>query len=162
MSKKCSFLYGTLAVVLGVATGGSMVGPAYATDYSGSETIDLSADITDGIIIKNGANITLNLNGHTISTIESEDTIYVENGATLTISGDGEITNIAGKANIFNNGTVTINGGKITHTGNYYAILNHGEMIIEDATVTSTSEGNSMVVYSRNSILVMGRRMNLE
>lgn len=49
MSKKCSFLYGTLAVVLGVATGGSMVGPAYATDYSGSETIDLSADITDGI-----------------------------------------------------------------------------------------------------------------
>ncbi|MFR7820175.1 hypothetical protein [Candidatus Pseudoruminococcus sp.] len=146
MSKKCSFLYGTLAVVLGIATSGSMVGSVYATNYSGSETIDLSADITDGIIIKSGANITLNLNGHTISTTESEDTIYVENGATLTISGDGEITNIAGKANIFNNGVVTINGGKITHTGSYYAILNHGEMIIEDATVTSTSEGNSMVV----------------
>lgn len=146
MSKKRSFLYGALAAVLSIAAGGSMAVSVYATDYDASETIDLSADITDGIVVKSGANVILNLNGHTVGTTESEDAIYVENGATLTINGDGEITNANGYANIFNNGTVTINGGTVTHTGGYYAILNHGTMTIEDATVTSTSEGNSMVV----------------
>ncbi len=121
-----------------------LAGSAFATDVTADLT--LTGDITDGIVVKSGSDVTIDLNGYDISTTESEDTIYVENGATLTIKGNGEITNVAGYSNLFNNGTVTIEGGTLAHAGGYYGIANHGVMTIVDATVTGDVNTNSLIV----------------
>lgn len=115
-------------------------------DTSGS--LELSSDITDGIYVQSGTNIALNLNDITISSEAGKDTIYIEKGATLTLAGTGTITNVAGKANIFNNGKLYVDGDiAITHTGSYYAILNHGELAdIKSATITAEPSTNSVIV----------------
>lgn len=115
-------------------------------DTSGS--LELSSDITDGIYVQSGTNITLNLNDITVSPEAGKDTIYIEKGATLTLTGTGTITNVAGKANIFNNGKLYVNGNiTIKHAGDYYAILNHGELAdIKSATITAEPSTNSVIV----------------
>ena len=46
-----------------------------------------------------------------------------------------------------NNGVTTIDGDiTINHTGGYYAVLNHGEMIINKAKITADADTNSVVV----------------
>ena len=114
-------------------------------DTSGS--LELSSDITDGIYVQSGTNITLNLNDITVSPEAGKDTIYIEKGATLTLTGTGTITNVAGKANIFNNGKLYVNGNiTIKHAGDYYAILNHGELAdIKSATITAEPPTNSVI-----------------
>ena len=93
------------------------------------------------------------MNGKTLTNVSS-DTITVALGATLTITGTGTVDNVThGKAAIYNNGTVSLNGGSYTRSeekganknnsgGNScYNILNHGIMTIEK-TVSVTSSGH--------------------
>ena len=85
-------------------------------DADTSGAIQLEKDYTENIVIGEGKDITLDLNGHTISS-NSADTIYVKMGATLKIvdtseSASGKVDNQKhGHAAIFNNGTVTLEGG---------------------------------------------------
>ncbi|MCD7774726.1 MAG: hypothetical protein LUH40_03985 [Clostridiales bacterium] len=123
----------------------------------GGDTVVLEASVTEDITVT-GKSITLDLNGNTI-TNASGDTITVAIDASLTIEGDGTVDNISnGKAALFNNGTVVLNGGTYTRSaeagtyspnsanGNsYYVIVNHGEMTANDGIeVDSTSGYSSM------------------
>ena len=119
--------------------------------------ITLLKDVTENITIDNNKTVTLNLNGHKITNVSANtatDTIYVALNSTLTINGSGTVDNVShGKAAIFNNGTVVLNGGSYTRSqengqsseasgGNsYYNILNHGNMTI-NATVSVTQTGH--------------------
>lgn len=124
---------------------------------SGTGEVKLLSDTTEDIIISSG-DITLNLNGCTL-TNASGDTISVKIGATLTVTGDGTVDNKSnGKAAIFNEGTVILNGGTYDRTsetgssadvsgGNsWYTICNHGTMTInEGVTVKNTGSFSSMI-----------------
>ncbi len=106
---------------------------------SGGE-VTLSEDFTGNFTVAEGKNVTINLNGKTISNSESDKaTFTVAEGATLTINGEGNITNTAsGKPAIENNGTLTVNGG--TFSGVASAIeLRAGTLSITGGSFTATA-----------------------
>ncbi len=105
-------------------------------------TYTLQQDMVGDFVVSATAEVTINLNGHKV-TNKSGDTFTVNLGSTLNINGNGTVDNVShGKACVFNNGTVTLNGGTYTRSkengqskedagGNsYYNILNHGIMTI--------------------------------
>ena len=134
---------------------------------SSTQTVTLLKDVVEDIVIPSGKTITLDLNGKKLANASS-DTITVASGANLTITGKGTVDNVThGKADIYNNGTVILNGGNYTRSqeaenttetsgGNsYYNILNHGDMTIDGAVkVLSTGHFSSLVAngyYSYSS-----------
>ncbi|MCC8356881.1 MAG: hypothetical protein LJU34_03365 [Oscillospiraceae bacterium] len=116
------------------------------------DTITLIANTSEDVTIPSEANITLNLGNYTL-TNSSSDTITVSYGATLTIEGSGTVDNVTHTyAAIYNNGTVTLNGGTYTRSlengssNTYYTILNHGTMTINSGvTVSNTGNNSSMI-----------------
>lgn len=146
--RKSILVFGVAAlasVLANVAT----LAPVNAMDITSADdaTKNLTGTINDGLCIKSGADITINLDNATINAAAGKDTIYVEKGAKLTLTGTGTINNVAGYAGVFNNGETTIDGDiAINHTGGYYAVLNHGEMIIKKAKITADADTNSVVV----------------
>ena len=126
-----------------------------------SGEVTLGDNITASITIPAGKTVTLNLNGKTLTNEDGKDTIYVKMGGTLIINGPGTVDNVShGRAAIFNNGTVTLNGGTYIRSaekgtgkdgensanGNsWYTICNHGDMIVNvDVTVTNTGTYSSV------------------
>ena len=115
------------------------------------KTVKLLNDVSEDISVPANKEFKLDLNGHTL-TNASGDTITVAAKANLTIQGEGTVDNVThGKAAIYNNGTVTLNGGtytrsletgdKVTLKNTYYNILNHGIMTINNG-VTVKQDGN--------------------
>lgn len=120
--------------------------------------IVLDDDYNEDVVIPEGANVTIDLNGHSITNV-SDHTIL--NKGTLTIEGEGTIDNVShGKAALFNdvNATAVLNGGNYTRSeengqsstesgGNsYYNIVNHGSMTINDGvTVEQDGHFSSMI-----------------
>lgn len=105
-------------------------------------TYTLFKDMVGDFVVSANSAVTINLNGHKI-TNKSGDTFTVNSGSSLTIQGNGTMDNVShGKACVYNNGTVALNGGTYTRSkengknkgesgGNsYYNILNHGTMTI--------------------------------
>lgn len=104
---------------------------------SGETNIVLDADYTEDITIPSGKTVSIDLNGHTL-TSATKHTITVELGATLTVKGTGEIVNDNSYAAIFNNGTTVIESGTIRKTSkSYYNIANHGQMTINGGKVVN-------------------------
>ena len=131
------------------------------------ETIKLLRDVNEDVVVSAGLTLTLDLNGQTLTNVTS-DTITVEKGATLKVIGEGTVDNKSnGRAAVFNNGNVTLNGGTYDRTsesgesadisgGNsWYTICNHGTMTInKGVTVKNTGSFSSMIengYYSYNS-----------
>ena len=120
-------------------------------------TYDLTCSITGNFTVTAETPVTINLNGFTITNDPSSegtgDTFTVNPGSNLTISGEGTVDNTShGKAAIYNNGTVTLNGGTYTRSAenssdnSYYVILNHGEMTInEGVNIVSSSTSSSLI-----------------
>ena len=121
------------------------------------DTVTLLTNTAEDITIAQDKDITLDLNGKTL-TNSAGDTITVALGANLTIEGEGTVDNIShGKAAVYNNGFVTLNGGTYTRSketgdvkvdkNSYYNILNHGSMTInKDVTVEQSGNFSSLVV----------------
>lgn len=101
------------------------------------DTIKLTASFAASITIPADKNITLDLNGQTLTNEAGNHTIT--NEGTLTIKGDGTVDNVShAKAAVYNKqgATATLSGGKFTRSketgksdsvsgGNsYYNILN--------------------------------------
>lgn len=116
------------------------------------ETIKLAADITGDVVVPEGVNITIDLNGKKITNSGGHT---IMNNGTLTIEGEGTVDNIThGKAALYNKGTVTLNGGTFDRTqengqsdsssgGNsYYTIKNVGNMTINEGVNVLTAKGN--------------------
>lgn len=115
-------------------------------------TIKLAADITGDVVVPEGANITIDLNGKKITNSVGHT---IMNNGTLTIEGEGTVDNIThGKAALYNKGTVTLNGGTFDRTqengqsdsssgGNsYYTIKNVGNMTINEGVNVLTAKEN--------------------
>ena len=115
-------------------------------------TIKLAADITGDVVVPEGVNITIDLNGKKIT---NSDGHTITNNGTLTIEGEGTVDNIThGNAALYNKGTVTLNGGTFDRTqengqsdsssgGNsYYTIKNVGNMTINEGVNVLTAKGN--------------------
>ena len=131
---------------------------AFQKALNGSGDIRLTADVEGNFIVPDGATVTLNLNGKTI-TNEDDHTITVEKGGTLTITGSGTVDNVThARAAIWNEGTVILSGGTYTRSqengesaassgGNsYYNIVNHGTMTINSGvTVEQDGHFSSMI-----------------
>lgn len=114
------------------------------------DVIKLGQSFNESITIPAGKNITLDLNGQTL-TGGANDAIYVSLGATLTINdsvGNGSVkAATGGKAAVFNNGTTTINNGYYTRSaGQWYTIVNHGTMTIENAKADASIDGTSSLI----------------
>ena len=127
-------------------------------------TIKLIADTEENITIPSDKNIVLDLNGNKITNVYVEDYKYgkntITNNGTLRIEGSGTVDNVThGKAAIWNNGTIILDGGNYTRSeeagkydpygngGNsYYAIVNHGNMTINDATVEAKGGYSSLII----------------
>lgn len=96
----------------------------------------LSKDITDGIVVKKGSDVTINLGKYNVTNENDGDTIKIEEGAKATITGNGKVTsNTKGKAVLANYGTVVVKGGNYsreeTSTNGYYVFLNRGNATID-------------------------------
>lgn len=127
---------------------------------AGETTITLTENVTESITIPKGKTVTLNLNGKTLTNEAGKDTITVALGGTLTIEGTGTVDNVShGRAAVYNNGTVTINGGTFTRSleagtadpdsanGNsWYTICNHGVMTV-NAGATVKNKGTFSSVF---------------
>ena len=110
-------------------------------------TIILKNNVTGDFTIEEEQNITLDLNGYTI-TNTSKHTITNNGKLKIKDSSEektGTIDNVShGKATVWNNGTTTLEGGNFIrsqeagidadHNGgnSYYTLLNHGTMIVKD------------------------------
>ena len=110
----------------------------------------LTEDINDGIVVKSGSNIVVDLAGFNIKNEVGNHTIKIEKDAILTIKGNGNVSNVSNsKAPIYNEGKVTIESGtysRVDSKGNsYYVILNHGDMIINGGTFQVTNGISSLI-----------------
>lgn len=120
-------------------------------------TYNLTCSITGNFTVTAETPVTINLNGFTITNDPTSegtgDTFTVNPGSNLTISGEGTVDNTShGKAAIYNNGSVTLEGGTYTRSAenssdnSYYVILNHGEMTInEGVNIVSSSTSSSLI-----------------
>lgn len=132
-----------------------------------NDTITLLANVTEDVVVPTGKNITLGLNEHKITNV-ADHTITVKIGATLAITGTGTVDNVThAKAAIWNEGTVTLDGGAYTRsqetgtgpdvsgTNSYYNIVNHGTMTINSGVSVTQNGGFSSMIengyYSYNS-----------
>ena len=130
-----------------------------AVDNAGKgETVTLLQDTAEDIVIPEGAELTLNLNGKTLANHENHT---ITNKGTLTITGGGTVDNVThARAAIQNEpgGNVVLNGGAYTRSkengqnaeasgGNsYYNIVNHGTMEINSGvSVTQKGQFSSMI-----------------
>lgn len=123
-----------------------------------NDTVTLLADTTEDVVISK--NITLDLNGFTLTNTEGEHTIV--NNGTLTIKDSstaqtGTVDNVThGCGALVNNGTVILSGGtfersaekgKFEPYGNggnsWYTIANYGTMTINNGTTVKNAGGYS-------------------
>lgn len=165
--------------VMAMAEGANVVSTpdALKTAVANGGEVTLGDDITASITVKNGKPVTLNLNGHKLTNDADKDTIYVEMGGTLIINGTGTVDNVSHVcAAIFNNGTVTLNGGTYTRSaekgtgktgednanGNsWYTICNHGIMTVNPGvTVTNTGTFSSVFENGYQSYTGSKERQN--
>ena len=128
-------------------------------ENSTETTIIVSKDIeTSGapIVIPDGKNITLALAGNTVTGTASETAVIVAENAVLNIS-DGTIIAPSGKAGIENDGTAVLDNIKVLRTdggasakssvtNDYYVLVNHGTMTLNDGVyIEAPHSGTSLV-----------------
>lgn len=135
-----------------------------------SDTVKLLSDVTESITVENGKNITLDLNGKTLTNEADKHTIT--NNGTLTIkdsSNDkkGTVDNVSHQKGALVNdegATATLNGGTFMRsqekgsdpydngTNSYYTVQNGGTMTInEGVTVENKGAYSSNIANSGKS-----------
>ena len=141
---------------------------AAINEATGNATVTLLANVTEDVTVPAGKNVTLDLNGHNI-TNKSGHTITVENDGELNISdsvGTGVVDNTShGKAAIYNEGEVTLNGGTFERSvekgtyspygngGNsWYTIANYGTMEINTGVTVKNAGGYSSMIRNGGDV----------
>ena len=132
------------------------------------DTIVLQANVTEDVVIPRGKEVTIDLNGKTV-TNKSDHTIY--NNGNLTIVGSGTVDNVTHqKAAVYNNvgATAILNGGTYDRTsengkddatsgGNsYYTIKNFGTMTVNGEGVTVQTAGGNKDLGRFSSLVANG------
>lgn len=151
---------------VGTGTDVAMIGDATyetladaVTKANDGATIKLLKDTAEDITIPAGKTITIDLNGKTLTNVNSHTIL---NNGTLTITGAGKVDNIShGKGALYNKGTVFVNGGTFDRSkengknsndsgsNSWYTIKNVGTMTINDgATVQTAGKDASLGKFS--------------
>ena len=102
----------------------------------------MKSEITESITIATGQNISLDLNGKTLTGLVNNT---ISNYGTLIIDNEGKVTSF-NASTISNTGNLIKNGNGIienTTQADYSAILNTGNIIFNDGTISSTNIGIS-------------------
>ena len=132
----------------------------------GNDSYVMSEDTTAFVNVPAGVTATLDLGGKTLTNKADVHTIIVENGATLTITGNGIVDNVShGKAAIYNEGEVTLNGGTFERSaekgtyspygngGNsWYTIANYGTMEINTGVTVKNDGGYSSMIRNGGDV----------
>lgn len=113
-------------------------GPAFYVqkDETAWQTINLESDRDSTIVVHNGQNVIVNLNGHNVLP-KYGPAIMVARGGTIIVNGDGNLHAYGSEPAIRNNGSAVLNGGRFENNGNY-CVINHGSMIINGGEYTHT------------------------
>ena len=119
------------------ATMSNLVDWNVATSEGNEYTLNANNDgsaIKQDIVIQNGENVVLDLNGQTLTNFtDGCSTITVEvNGGTIT-------TTTQNCWGLTNNGTAKIQAGTFEQKGNFSVIMNAGDMTISGGTINVTS-----------------------
>ncbi len=139
----------------------TLAGAIKNADTTAAEIV-LKNNVTGEFTIEKDQNITLDLNGCTITNTNKEDTITNKGTLKITDSSDdktGTIDNIThGTAAVWNDGTAVLEAGTYIRSkesgktpgesgsNSFYNIVNHGNMTIEpDVTVKQEGSFSSMV-----------------
>ena len=104
----------------------------------------LTDNVTGGILIEAGKNVTLDLNGYSVTNDNTSKAAIINKG-TLTIKGTGNVSSSQPSTAAVTNypdAMMTIEGGEYT-SDQWYIIRNYGTMIIEDGTKVVAHESNT-------------------
>ncbi|WP_099466998.1 N-acetylmuramoyl-L-alanine amidase [Konateibacter massiliensis] len=121
----------------------------FQTALAGNGTVALSEDLNVDEVVEltlpegmEEAELTLELNGYTMSSEQAEALFYVAEGVTLSIAGEGSIVNKADNGSvIYNEGTVNLDNADLLATGSKsIGVLNNstlGEkgLVIKSGTI---------------------------
>lgn len=139
--------YIVTATVEGVEVGFTSLQDAIDACGTDEATITLLKDVQGSITIGAGQNITLNLNGKTLTNSGNAHTIY--NSGRLTVNGDGTVDNINhAHSALVNYGTAVLNGGLFTRSqedgtsgsNSWYVIINQGTMTVNAGVRVYTAQ----------------------
>ena len=122
-------------------------------DETGVYTLTLTGIADEDLIIRDGEEVILDLNGWMFVNFTKEcEAIKIEKGGKLTIvdnsaSQGGRVTHVADSTYgpITNLGTLIIEGGTFAVEDSFYVIRNEGTAIINGGTFTSTSTDTSLI-----------------
>ncbi len=137
-------------------------------------TIIQNIQLDAGVTIS-GKDVTIDLNGNTISNANSTNTdiITVDTKWSLTIKdsvGTGSITSVGTGSAIVNNGSLTVEGGSIVGSGS--AVVNNGNAEFDGGSVTGPVSNNGSIgidggdftapetTFTGNNILAFGGKFN--
>lgn len=150
-----------------------------AINNANGKTVTLLKNTTESITIGQDITVTLDLGKYTLTNSVGAHTII--NKGILTINGNGVVDNIShGKGALVNNGTATIESGKLTRSmeagkldtttgkrvngGNsWYVIDNNGAnatLTIKGGEVVNTSEYSSLIRNLEASLTVTGGKLS--
>lgn len=171
ITKRLATIIFALAVVLTTCPVSTAI-PAFADELesltSGGTIVTgdyrLDSDLTTPIKVKSFNSVTIDLNGHKITTAGTA----IENEGNLTFNGDGEVTSSGSEPVIINKGYLTVNSGTFTSAGTGVVISN-GRPSNEDGLAeadffgeTITLKGNTLFAinsdsdYSKSSVIIDG------
>ena len=135
---------------------------------SNGGTVILVDDVTESVTVDNGANVTIDLSGHTITNTSGSHTIT--NNGMLTVKdseGGGVVDNVThGKGALVNYDTVTVKGGTFTRSdeasesptdsgGNsWYVVDNQGDMTFDGGKVVNKSKFSSLVRNLKGTLTI--------
>ena len=117
------------------------------------ETVTLLEDVAEDITVAEGANLTLDLAGNTLTSVNSH---AIANSGTLTVTGEGSVVAATqSKAAVYNEGTFVAERGTFTRTADtgWYVIANRGAMTLEGVVVETANDTNdsSLIVNQTNT-----------
>lgn len=118
-------------------------------NVNSKSTIMLLEDRVENIIISEGKDIVLNLNGHTLSGVEGQKQDVLTNNGILTVtdSSESKMGAIVGNENgvaLTNNGNCTIDNGKISSD------TSNALVCLADTEITGGTIDGSVVVLTHN------------
>ncbi len=125
----------------GITTEQALIAAIDSAASGDTIALDGNITLTTTLTIGSGKNIILDLNGKTLTGPDSDDAILNQGTLTVMDSDTDEAGQLIGKkSGITNEGTLTVNSGKITAESDS-AISNKGTATVNDGTLTGVSAG---------------------
>ncbi|MCI8650902.1 MAG: hypothetical protein HFF05_00480 [Oscillospiraceae bacterium] len=122
--------------------------------------VRLGQNYTESITVT--GDVTLNLNGYSLTNSPGQHTIIVAPGASLTITGNGVVDNVShGKSAIYNEGSVTLEGGVYDRSREAGTLSGNGYNTVDGGNSGATLyNGGDMTIRSDVIVRQAGGKKN--